>query len=121
MVQGWEEQRSRTHPSSGTSGCAGRAESRGPPTGSHGSEPSRGSKGLCGRGTRSLPERGAEVGRDLDCLGREARWGIAPRGQGEGSRRRGQAEIGEPSGRPGAAATWRHGRDANELPLAKGK
>lgn len=37
-------------------------ENRGPPTGSHGSEPSRGSKGLCGRETRSLPERRAEVG-----------------------------------------------------------
>lgn len=35
-------------------------ESCGPPTRSHGSEPSRGSKGLCGLGTRSLPERGAE-------------------------------------------------------------
>ncbi|XP_029783611.1 cuticle collagen 2-like [Suricata suricatta] len=37
------------------------AGERGPPTGSHGSEPSRGSKGLCGRGTRSLPERKQSV------------------------------------------------------------
>jgi hypothetical protein len=49
----------------------GMPESRCLPTGSHGSEPSRGSKGLCGRGPRSLPERGARGRRACKGLWRE--------------------------------------------------
>lgn len=58
-VRGWKNKERGLTPAA-ESRAAWTLESCGPPTGSHGSEPSRGSKGLCGLGTRSLPERGAE-------------------------------------------------------------
>jgi hypothetical protein len=58
-VRGWKNKERGLTPAA-ESRAAWTLESCGPPTGSHGSEPSRGSKGLCGLGTRSLPECGAE-------------------------------------------------------------
>lgn len=63
------------------------AGARGPPPGSRGSAPSRGSKRLCGRGTRGLPERGQRWGGASAAGKGKLGGGPLPRGRAGGARR----------------------------------